>query len=111
MCCGQKNMSVPICQRHWDSSKTSDSAWLECVVVKNFRFSLAGMCGGTKVIFCMIRMCCGKKRQIQHGWNVLWSKSQIQQGWNVLWSKTSDPEWLEYVVVNKRQIQHGWNVS
>jgi hypothetical protein len=28
--------------------KMTDSAWLECVVVKNVRSSMAGMCSGTK---------------------------------------------------------------
>jgi hypothetical protein len=71
----------------------------ECVLVKN-------------VIFSMARMCHGKKRQIQHGWNVSWSKM-------------SDSVCPERAVVKKpvrfsvdgmghgrkRQIQHGWNLS
>jgi hypothetical protein len=62
------------------SNQTADSAWLECVTVKNVRFSMAGMC-------------CGQKR--------------IQHGWNVLCSETSDSALLERVVVEQRQIQHG----
>jgi hypothetical protein len=55
LCCGQK---------------TSDSAWLKCVVIKNVSFQLFGIC-------------CVKKRQIQHGRIVLWSKKLDSDGWNV----------------------------
>jgi hypothetical protein len=77
------------------STKQSDSAWLECVVVKNIRSSMAGMCRD-------------KKRKIP---NVR----------NVLCLKTQGLAWLEYVVVQyvifntcygqKHQIQHVLNVS
>jgi hypothetical protein len=54
-------------------SKTSDLALLECVMVKNVIFSIAGMCLGQKVRFSMAGMCCGQKLQIQHGGrNVSW---------------------------------------
>jgi hypothetical protein len=77
----------------------SDSAWLGCVVVKNVRISMAGMC-------------CDKKTR------------QIQYSWNVCWSKMSDSAWPECVVDGNvrfsmagmcrgqnNQIQLGWNVS
>jgi hypothetical protein len=40
----------------------SVSACLKRAVVKNVRFSMAGICRG-------------QKHQIEHGWNVLWSKT------------------------------------
>jgi hypothetical protein len=40
------------------------SAWIECVMVKIVSFSMAGMCDG-------------QNRQLQHGWNVSWSKSSV----------------------------------
>jgi hypothetical protein len=80
MCCGQKHQI----QHGWNELwlETSDSAWLKCVVVKSVRFSMAGMnvlwletsdsawleCFMViSVRFSMAGMCCGKKRQIQHG--------------------------------------------
>jgi hypothetical protein len=94
--------------------KKSDSAFPECVGVKNVRFSMSGMC-------------CGQKCQIQHVWS--WSKCQIMSGIcglrnarfsmprNMSWSKMSDSACLECVLVKmsdnvwnfwvkKRQIQH-----
>jgi hypothetical protein len=80
-------------------------------VVKQIRFSIAGMCRGKKnVEFSMAGMCCSLKRHIQHVWNL--SRS-----------KMSDPAWPQRVIVKnvrfsmagicygkKRQIQHGMNV-
>jgi hypothetical protein len=49
--------------------KHPDVTRLECVVVKNVRFSMGGMCHVQNVIFSMAGMGHAKKRQIQHGWN------------------------------------------
>jgi hypothetical protein len=51
--------------------KKSDST-LDCVVVKNIRLSMSEMCHAKKVRFSIAGMCCSQNRQIQHGRNVLW---------------------------------------
>jgi hypothetical protein len=73
---GQRSQITHVRNVLW--SKTSESALLECVVVKNVRFSLAGCvvvkksdsacpeCVAVKTVrFNMAGMCRGKKRQIQ----------------------------------------------
>jgi hypothetical protein len=58
--------------RSVSGNKTSDLACLECVVVKNVRFSITGMCSG--------------------------QKSQIQHGRNALLGKMSNSAWLKCVI-------------
>jgi hypothetical protein len=63
-----------------------DLAWLECVMVKNVRFSMAGKCHGVK-------------RQIDHGQNVHGQTCLIPHGWPVLLPKTSYSAWLCSVMI------------
>jgi hypothetical protein len=48
--------------------QTSDSAWLECVMIQIVRLSMAEMCHGQNDRFSMAGMCLGKKRKNQHAW-------------------------------------------
>jgi hypothetical protein len=121
MCHGQNRQF----QHGWNVSwsKSSISAWLECVLVKIVSFS-------------MFEIPHGQNRQFQHGCVIVKIVSSsmsvichdqncpFQYGWNVSWSKSLASAFLEYVIIKivsssmsgicpdqNCSFQHGWNLS
>jgi hypothetical protein len=91
MCCDKKCKLPPV--RNMLCSKTTDSAWPDCVVVKKIRFRWLE-CLVLKIVrFSMAAICCGQKAKTTY----------VRNG---LRSKTSDLACLEYVVVQNDKIQH-----